>query len=121
MHWPGANTMFYVSAFFTLIMIIVSSKWKFEYDNDTINLFGALKLLSPNLIFIYFFAFTCAAYGYLNILGIVPNFYSEELPPAVAKYMSEGDQNVEKSFKADELKTTYYNFIERSEKNGFLK
>lgn len=116
MHWPGANIMFYVVLVFTAIMMLATIKWKYEFENKKINVLKAMQMLNKNILLFYFVSLTFGVYYQLASVGIAPKFYSQRLPSEVNKYIDEREDE-----KAEELRNAYVNFIERAEKNGFLK
>lgn len=116
MHWPGANIMFYVVLVFTVIMVLATIKWKYEFENKKINVLKAMQMLNKNILLFYFVSLTFGVYYYLAAADIAPKFYSQRLPSEVNKYISDREDE-----KAEELRNAYVNFIERAEKNGFLK
>lgn len=116
MHWPGANIMFYVVLAFTAIMMLATIKWKYEFENKKINMLKAMQMLNKNILLFYFVSLTFGVYYQLASVGIAPKFYSQRLPSEVNKYIDEREDE-----KAEELRNAYVNFIERAEKNGFLK
>lgn len=117
LHYPGVEILFYLSFSFTILMILGSAKWKYKFNNETINILNALNLLRPNIIYIYFVAASICAYYYLEILNIAPKFYSQQLPSKVEKLYSENNQKSKEE--AFELRMIYVDFVENTEKNWF--
>ena len=116
MHWPGSNIMFYIVLIFTAIMLLATIKWKYEFENKKINVLKAMQMLNKNILLFYFVSLAFGVYYQLASVGIAPKFYSQRLPSEVNKYIDEREDE-----KAEELRNAYVNFIERAEKNGFLK
>lgn len=119
MHWPWATNLYFVGLGFTIIMIIGSAKWNFDYDNNKINILSALGLLKNNIILLYFLSFIITTFGILSSSGFGPKFYSEKMPASVEKEINKKEKG--STAKADEIKENYYNFIWNCEKNGFLE
>lgn len=118
-HWPYATILFYLGMFFTIIMIIGSFKWKYEFNGETINLWRGLGLIKNNLIILYFLTFTISAYSFLASIDLAPKFYSQNLPRVIE--MERNKKGVESKRNAEEMIDAYQSFIDNCEKNGFLE
>jgi hypothetical protein len=118
MHWPFATIMFYISLSLTSIMILGTLKWRYEFKGEKINILKGIALLEPNIILIYFMAFTFCFYSFLVVNNLAPKFYSQELPEAVDKLSNTG---LDGEKKARELKDVYRSFITNLDNSGLLK
>jgi hypothetical protein len=118
MHWPWADMMFYISSAFVVLMIILALPWKFEFKNAKLNLFEGLQLLDTKIILLFFMLFIYNNYRFLMGEKLAPNFYSNNYPASVEALRWEGEEG---AHKADEIAEAYDNFMQKAEKNGFLK
>ncbi len=118
MHWPWATILFYISSAFIVLMIILALPWKFNYKNSKLNLFEGVRLLDTNVILLFFMLFIYNNYRFLMGEKLVPAFYSNRYPPQVEVMRWQGPSETKK---ADEIAAAYDNFMQKAEKNGFLK
>jgi hypothetical protein len=124
MHWPYANALIYVSITSTILMILGSLKWAFDFDGEKISLIKSLGLIKNYLILLYFVCFTMSVYFTLVENNLAPRFYSQNRPDCIQK---ERDKSVDPSEaeeavrKSREIARGYETFIENCEKSGVLK
>jgi hypothetical protein len=118
MHWPWATALFYISSAAVVLMIILALPWKFDFKNTKLNVLQGLKMLDTNIILIFFMLFITNNYRFLAGEKLAPSFYSDNYPKSVEALRWEGDAGV---LKADEIMKAYDNFMQKAEKNGFLK
>jgi hypothetical protein len=119
MHWPFGNQFFYVGFTLTLVMIIGTFKWKYNFNNQSISVIQGLKMFKTHIILVYFMVFVFMVYRYLAIKQVAPDFYSQFYPKAVYQMRESGLSSSEDQFKYGELINAYHNFLENSRKNGF--
>jgi hypothetical protein len=113
------DVLFYISISLTIIMILGTFKWKYRFNNENINVFSALKLLRPNIIYVFFIAAIICTYNYSESLNLMPKFYSQHFPKKIEELNSENKPDLDD--KALNAKLAYDEFIRNCEKNGFLK
>ncbi len=118
MHWPFADTFFYIASVITLVMIVGALKWTYVFNGEKINILQGLRLFKTNVILLFFMLFVFTSYKYFNILKLAPDFYSADYPEIV--YQLRTGTSAE-WFKASEIKEAYDNFIQKAAENGFIK
>jgi hypothetical protein len=118
MHWPGGYQMILTGFILTGVLIVGSFKWKYNFNNQPITIFKALKLLKTQIVPVYFALFILCFHGYLASLNMAPKFYSTIRPAAVEKLRNGTQKGETDSWKLSEM---YDRFVEASEKNGFVK
>jgi hypothetical protein len=118
MHWPFADTFFYLASVITLVMIVGALKWTYVFNGEKINILQGLRLFKTNVILLFFMLFVFTSYKYFNILKLAPDFYSADYPEIV--YQLRTGTSAE-WFKASEIKEAYDNFIQKAAENGFIK
>ena len=116
MHWPFADTFFYIATIVTLIMIGGALKWKYIFNGTKINILQGLRLFKTNIILLFFMLFVFTSYKYFAIVKLAPDFYSADYPESYYNY-----RNINKWDKAIEIRDAYGNFIQKAEENGFIK
>jgi hypothetical protein len=80
--------------------------------------FEGLQLLDTKIILLFFMLFIYNNYRFLMGEKLAPNFYSNNYPASVEALRWEGEEG---AHKADEIAEAYDNFMQKAEKNGFLK
>jgi hypothetical protein len=116
MHWPFADTFFYIATIVTLIMIGGALKWKYIFNGTKINILQGLRLFKTNIILLFFMLFVFMSYKHFAILKLAPDFYSADYPESYYNY-----RNINKWDKAIEIRDAYGNFVQKAEENGFIK
>lgn len=117
MHWPGATIAFYFAVLITLVMLGGVVKWKYEFNGSKINILEGLRLFKTNVILLFFMLFVFTSYRYLTSMQLAPDFYSADYPESYYKLRNDPDGWA----KANEIREAYDNFMQKAEKNGFLK
>jgi hypothetical protein len=119
-HFPGDGWIFlYIGFVLTLVMIAGTIKWKYDYNGKKINIFEGLSLFDTHIVPLYFAVFVFCFYGYLNSLGLAPDFYSERYPSHVKELYATSKEK--DSRKANEINTAYFSLLQNCQDNGLIK
>jgi hypothetical protein len=90
MHWPGANTMLWVSSIYSgIIIIYFLIRIKYFYKGEKITIVKRIRTLPGKLPMAYCWFSVWLVYVALIVLGIAPDFYRLNIPPSLQKLKDE--------------------------------
>jgi hypothetical protein len=121
MHWPFGTIILYIALIPTAVMLFGALKWKFIYNNETINIFKGLRLFKSQIILLFYLNSILIGYKYLVAKKIAPDFKTQALPAVIYKLRESGLKTDEQILEHDIIMEVYFEFVDHAKKNGFVK